>query len=100
MANISVAPGCFSWSLKFAAFAFDQALQFIEQLRVVGAEGLYQIGERQRGSIGRPEQLADALQRGDPLQLFGGVARSIAKGASLGDARRADPSCRDGPQLS
>jgi hypothetical protein len=33
--------------LEFAAFAFDQELQLIEQLRVVSAEGLHQIGERQ-----------------------------------------------------
>jgi len=48
-ANISVAPGRYFFrslifpALEFATFAFDQELQLIQQLRVMGADRLHQI---------------------------------------------------------
>src|SRR5208283_850668 len=70
---------------QFAAFAFDQELQFIQQLRVMRAERLHQIRERQGGSVARSQQLPDALERRDPLQLFGGVARRVAERPAFRD---------------
>src|SRR5208282_6642493 len=63
-------------TLEFAAFAFNQELQLIQQLRVMSAERLHQIRERQRRSVARSQQLPDALERRGPLQFFGCLARS------------------------
>ena len=52
----------------------------------MGTERFHQIRERQRTSIARPQQLADAFERRDPLQFFGSVARRITERAAFDDA--------------
>src|SRR4030088_1425087 len=52
----------------------------------MGAERFHQIRERQRRSTARSQQLPDALERRDPLQLFGSVARSVTERPPFGDA--------------
>src|ERR1700687_390678 len=50
------------------------------------AKRFHQIRKGQRRSTARSQQLPDALERRDPLQFFGSVARSVAERPAFGDA--------------
>jgi len=85
--------------LQFAALAFDQELQLIQQLRVMGAERLHQIREWQRGSVARPSNcrmLSIAVTRCSSSAVWRGYSGTPC----LRRRGRAGPSYKDGRALS
>src|SRR5215470_9022525 len=68
---------------QLAALALDQHLQLVQQLRIVCAQCIDQIGERQLRLIRGTKQLADALDGRAPLKLLQTLPRRIAERPAL-----------------
>ena len=86
--------------LQFAAFTFNQQLQFIQQLRVMCTECFHQVGERQRQTHRSIRATAGSLRR----RLRDAIPRQSGE-ANTGRLDPPEPgpenaSCRGGPAWS